>query len=172
MDSLDERHIIAGKPLPYRSKSEDIVLGEIGITEAGLEVVLLGSPFGPLKCGCEIWEHTIYEMETLSSALHCAAADTFPPDLEVPRPEGRIGTRKSLPLAVSIEVGYSLGTPGASRATFFCSSRTWGKLVRDRELGVLIGLAVSGGYREVVVEPARAIALADWLDQWVAQMWD
>lgn len=172
MHELAERHPILGKPLPYRADSDDIVLGEIGISDAGLEVVLLGSPFGPLRCGCEIWEHTIYEMETLSSALSCAAADIFPPDLEVPRPEGRIGTRKSLPLAVSIEVGYSLAMPGAGRATFFCSSRNWGKRLRDRELGVSIGLAVGGGYKEVVVEPARAIALAEWLDQWVAEMWD
>jgi hypothetical protein len=166
MGSQGGRFVIEGRSIPFRPGSDTVVLGEIGATSSRLEVVLTNSPFGPLSCRCEVWEHTIHELETLSSSLRGAAGDEFPPRVEVHRAESQIGTSLSLRTAASVELGYSLQKPGAPRATLFCSSRNWGS--RGGALGVLIGLAVAGGYGEAVVEPSHAIKLADWLDLKVA----
>lgn len=168
MGELDhDRYVIRGKPIPYRSDHDVIDFAELCVADDRIVISLLSSPLGRLECDCEIWEHTIHEMENLSSALHCAAKDVFPPTSKVPRPESNIGTSVNLTLSTHIEMGYSLADPGSPRAVFSCWSRNWG-LPSKPSLGVVIGLAIGGGFSEVVVEPQQAKDLAEWLDGQIA----
>lgn len=159
---------ISGRAIPYHPDNEIIPLAEISIDDSRLEVTLLSNPEGPVRCSCEIWEHTIYELEQLSATLRLAAAGPFPPTFKAPTPESRIGLVANLSLAVVLEIGYSLEVPGAARARFFCSSRTWGSARRH---GVSIGMALSGRFGEVVVEPQQAVELADWIDAQIRTLW-
>lgn len=164
----EERYIIAGKATPYRADNPTTSLAEISIGTESLEVILTSGSLGPWRCCCKIWDHTVYELEILSLAVRCSAEKEFPPRLEVPSPESQFGTEKELRLSVSMEVGYSLGEPGADRVTFICYSRDWGFL--EHSLGVLIGVALSGGYGEVVITPLEAVEFADWLDHQIARI--
>lgn len=170
MSSQAERYKIIGKAVPYRPDNETTPLAELSIVESRLEIALVGLGDGPLICGCEIWEHTIYELEGLSAALRQAAAGPFPELFEAPTPNSQIGTFHDLSLAVYMELGYSLEEPGAGRARVFCSSRMWGPRSQEH-LGIAIEVAVSGAYGEVVVEPSHAVELADWIDRQIAELW-
>lgn len=171
MSSSETSFIIVGKPIPYRPEFEPVQLGEIHCDWPTLRVVLTLAEGGPFACECEVWEHTVYELELLSSTLHRAAVEIFPPEVKVDRPESQIGTTLTLRTASTIEVGYSIQDPAAGRSHFTCYSREWGK-PRDRTLGVAIALSVGGRIGEVVVEPALARELAVWLDGKIAELYD
>lgn len=162
MTSHGDSYQIRGRSIPYHHDNEIVLFAEIGITSDQLIVSLLANPFGPLRCSTEIWEHTIHELEVLSACLRCAAVGPFSYPIAVETPESRIGATGSLFLAVDMEIGYSLERPSEARARFFCSSNIWD--LRDRKLGVALGIAVSGAFAEVVMEPSNALELADWLD--------
>lgn len=162
MTDQGDRYQLWGRRVPYRPDNEIALFAELSITSDQLIVSLLTNPFGPLRCSTEIWEHTIHELEVLSACLRCAAAGPFPYPIAVETPDSRIGATGRLFLAVDMEIGYSLERPSEARARFFCSSNIWD--LRDRKLGVALGIAVSGAFAEVVMEPPNALELADWLD--------
>ena len=169
LNSRENHYIIVGTATPYHSDGPIITLAEISISLSRCEVVLRSSHFGSLRCGWEIWEHTVHELETLSSSLHNAANGPFPTPIEVTRPNSPLGTLLKLPLAVEVELGYSLERPHEDRTRFFCSSKSMG--LNDQVLRVAIGMSVSGGYGEVGVEPYQAVGLADWLDHQISRLW-
>jgi hypothetical protein len=162
MNEQKETYNIVGRPLPYREDAEVVSLAEITIANRVVEMVLGGSSSIPKRIAFEIWEGTIHELETLSTSLRRAAESAFPQAFELSRRESWIGQTINLKLVVECEVGYSLGNPSSDRCTFFCSSRDRG--LRDRNLGVQIGVALMGAYGEVVMEPSQANDFADWLD--------
>lgn len=150
---------------------DPIELGEISVdfSEFELRVTLLGGPNGPQSCTCEVWEHTIYELEILYSALRRAAAQEFPPTIDVDTPASRLFATLGVSTTAHIEVGLSLKTPSANRAVFFCTSKIQ---PRGRALAVIIGLTIAGTFSEVLAEPRHARELADWLEAQVAHMWE
>lgn len=162
MKSQSDIYRISGRGIPYRSDNETILFAELSIASDQLKISLLSSPFGPLHYYSEIWEHTIHELEVLSACLRCAAAGAFPHPIAVETPESKIGATGRLFLAVDMEIGYSLERPNSARARCFCSSNVWG--LKDRRLGVALGIAVCGAFGEVVMEPPGALELSDWLD--------
>jgi len=155
-------YVVVGKPVSYREDSDVISLAEITIGTRAVEIALSESFSSPGRIAFDIWEHTIHEIETLSTSLRRVAESAFPESFQLSRPKSWIGQSINLKLVVECELGYSIESPWSERSTFFCSSRDRGS--RDRKLGVRIGVALMGGYREVVVEPIRALELADWLD--------
>lgn len=167
--NVPETYTITGKTVPFKADNDIVSLAKITIFESEIEIVLLVLGNNPLNLNFKIWEHTIYELEGLCVSLRATMVAPFPVPFEEPSPESRIGNYHSVPLAMDIEMGYSLERPAAPRARFFCSSRLWG--TGDKKLGVAIGLALSGSYAEVVVEPDQASDLANWIEKQVARIW-
>lgn len=141
MINQNESYAVAGKPLPYREDSNVISLVTIKIGVAFVEIVMAPSFANSKRITFEIWEHTIYELETLSMSLRYAAKQPFPQPFKVPTPESWIGASLYLSFVSECEVGYSIHSPGSDRSTFFCSSRH--RSLSDN-LGVWIGLAIMG----------------------------
>jgi hypothetical protein len=168
MSANSDRYTIFGKTTPSRREDEAVPFAEISVGETHLEVVLISSPAEGLRCSCELWEHTIHELECLSAALRKTAEGPFPLPHEVSTPKSQIGTVLRLFPTVDVEVGYSLAEPRAPRASFFCSSK---RHPLSGQLLIRLGAAVSGGFAEVVLEPSQAIELADWLDRQIAELW-
>lgn len=97
-----ERFRVSGKGLPYKLENEVVPLAEISISESLCDVALFTNGSISGHCQCEIWEHTIYELETLSMALHACANGPFPSRLECTAPNSRIGTSLNLSLAADL----------------------------------------------------------------------
>jgi hypothetical protein len=168
MKTQMENYALFGRATPYRPDNPTILLAEISIRGSRLQVELLSETAGRVRCVCVIWEHTIYELETLCVALRATAREPFPQSHQVPTPKSGLGQSLQLFPSVDLEVGYSLDEPGATRARFFCSSK---RHYSNGSLLVRIGVAVSGAFAEIVVAPSQASEFADWLDRQIAMLW-
>jgi len=157
----NQPYIVAGRSVPYRDDGAIVSLAEISIGVASVEIVMDEFFADSKRITFEIWEHTIHELESLSMSLRHAARSTFPQPFNVLTPDSWIGESTDLTLVTECEVGYSLQNPGAQRSTLFCSSQNWGM---GDELGVKVGLALMGGYGEVVMEQSKAVEFVGWLD--------
>jgi len=155
-----ESYTIAGKTIPHRPENEVVQLAQVSVYDGRLEVCLPSHPFGYFRCDSEIWQHTIYEIEMLSETMRTAAAGPFPPPLGARPDEPDIGD--FFP-TICIEVCYSLESPGAQRASFFCRSKR--TLPKWGGLNVFLGVALDGAFAEVVLQPEEALTFADWLDR-------
>ena len=150
---------ILGKSIPIRRDAELVPLGFLCVRDWRFEVELAGRD---ARCGCRIWEHTIYEMEVLSTALRCAAADEFPPSIQIPTPESELGTPTTLRPAVVMELGYCIDRPGDARARVSCNSRR--RALRG-PIEIFLGIAIDGSFNEVAIDAVQAEDLATWLDR-------
>lgn len=159
MINKSETYVVIGKPIPYNDGDSPVPLAVITVM-ADTVMLEMDSFFANSKTlAFEIWEHTIYEFETLFIALRHAARHQFPQSLELPINSSWISERRDLTLVAECEVGYSIASPSSNRSTFYCSSQEWGE-----GLGVKVGVALGGAFGEVVMEPHQANALANWLE--------
>lgn len=163
------KYSIVGKPTPYQHNGLIVELADILISNTQLRVELKRESAETLACECGIWEHTVHELEALAESVRRVSERVCPPSIEVERENSQIGAAIRLPVAITIEVGYSLDSPGTSRARFFCFSRTFG--MGNSQLGIVIGLAVSGAYGEVILDPSDALAFAHWIEEHLAQLY-
>jgi hypothetical protein len=137
-------YAISGKPSPLRTQSSNVAIAEISLSIARLEVAVLFDSGEWVRCGCDVWEHTVYEFESLAAAVRLASSGPFPPPYKVETPESYIGVSTDLLHATVLEVGCCLRNPRNDKARFLCSSRvlplTWELAVR---LGVILSLSTT-----------------------------
>ena len=152
---------IRGKSMPYHADSPEFDIASLWISATSMGVSLLGADAGEVRCIHQLWDQSVYELESLAVSLRAAASGPFPRPCEAP--DAAVGAHnvRFLTLALSIEVGYSLQNPRAQRATFFCQSRTWGLA---KELAVYLGVALNGHYRSAVLTPSQAKTFAEWIE--------
>ena len=155
--------------MPYHDESDLSPLAEMSINSGDLVVVLMQPEKNPKRISCRIWEHTIHELEVLSSSLLSLAEGALPSSFQVGRPDSRIGLTVNLSVALVCEVGFPLDAPDVNSAMFFCSSRDVGR--RERKRSVIIGVAMMAGYGEIVVELSHAVEFAGWLDRQIEMLW-
>ncbi|CAN5390162.1 hypothetical protein BH09PAT4_BH09PAT4_09020 [soil metagenome] len=176
MSEQVESYTVVGRTVPYRPENEMVRMVEVSVHDGRLEVSLVEHPCGNFRCSSEIWQHTMYEMEMLSDTLRTAAAGPFPPPIltqgNAPETARYLGPASEefgnfFP-SICIEVCYSLESPGAQRAIFICRSKR--TLLKWGGHYVSLGVALECAFAEVVLQPAEALAFADWLDRQIQEI--
>lgn len=160
---------IVGRSLPITADSNPVHLGSLMIGPDTLSIRVETKEYGSRIVRCPIWEHTIYELERLSSSLKEVASGDLDLTLKVDRHQSAIGDQITLSFAAECELGYNLKFPGSGRARFMCS------YIEPRPIPspipamqpalVWIALGLLGTYNEVVIGVQEAEDLSNWIDE-------
>jgi hypothetical protein len=148
--------------------SDCFLLARLEFSEDEMTVTVEGPRGASCSVVCQIWEHTVYELENLAVALKVAGQGRLDDKLRVKASNVLIGPEITLMRALSVGLGQPLPGKTGTRAEFICSAANSGFAKRRLvfldvicgRCGAQMAMEVEEALRlsEVLYGQARALA--------------